>query len=252
MFLPNIHVLEEREHGDHGSYACLVISPLITQQATILATNLRQLLCTLEGPCITVVKFDGFEHELDTVPGIHESAGELLEHLSKITVTDTRLCSEAWDQWQSSGTAHQLIYAAWQGPKVIRAGDLPVRPPLKVVNPHQYLARLSPGTQLGVSCLIQNPSKVVSASGSWKPPGSLMVQGTRYAVTKVNTHFFDLDMESRQGMFLEIWTDGKLTARQAVILAGLHATRFFRALPALDCPAEDSNKVSSEARQKEQ
>jgi len=234
MFLPNVHVLEEKEDSDHGCYACLVISPLITQQALIFATNLRQLLCTLEGPCITVVKLDGFDHELDTLPGIQESAGELLQHLSKVTVTDTRPSSEAWDQWQASGTAHQLLHASWQGPKLVRAGDLPVRPPLKVINPNEYLVRLGPGTQLRMSLLIQNPSKVVGSSTSWRPPGSFLVKGPRYAVTQVNTHFFDLDIESRQGMFLEIWTDGKLTARQAVLLASLHATRFFMSLSAIE------------------
>lgn len=230
MLLPNVHVLEEREYADHGWYACLMISPLVTQQAIILATNLRQLLCTLEGPCITIVKLDGFNHELDTVPGIQESAGQLLEHLSKVTITDTRQCSEAFDEWQASGAAHQLIHVQFEGPKIVRAGDLPVRAPLKVVNPHQYLVSLKTGTKLSISLLIQNPSRALGPSTPWRPPGSFLVRAARYAVTQTNIHLFDLDIEGRQAMLLEVWTDGKLTPTQAVILASLHGLRFLMCL----------------------
>jgi len=204
---PRIDVEDTSEEGD---YARIVAAPLPPGFGITLGNALRRvLLSSLTGAAVTSVRIDGVLHEFSTIPNVREDTIEFLLNVKELRL---RALSDR------PGTLI-LDISGREGP--IIAGDLQVPEHYEVVNPELYLATVdSPDGKLYVEFNIERGRGYVPAG---------QVDGTTIGVIPVDSIFSPVRKvnykvaNTRVGqatnydkLTLEVWTDGTISAVEAV------------------------------------
>jgi DNA-directed RNA polymerase alpha subunit len=139
-------------------YGKFYIGPLSVGQGLTLANALRRtLLSEVIGLAITSVSIEGVTHEYSTLKGVRESVLDILLNLKQIVLKS-----------KQSLKRPQTAYIYFQGPGILRAGDLILPPTIQCVDPEQYIATLSSDGFLkmklvirqGKNYLVQTPNSL--------------------------------------------------------------------------------------------
>src|SRR5574341_1394311 len=200
-----IEVEESRE-----DYARIVAAPLPPGFGITLGNALRRvLLSSLQGAAVTSVRIDGVQHEFSTIPNVKEDTIEFLLNVKQLRL---RALSDR------PGT---LILDVSGREGEISASDLQVPEHYEVMNPELHLATMdSPKGQLHVELNVEPGRGYVPAGqADGLPIGVIPVDAIFSPVRKVNyrvgrtrvgqeTNFDRLE--------LEVWTDGTISAADAV------------------------------------
>jgi DNA-directed RNA polymerase subunit alpha len=202
---PQIAVEEATE-----DYARIVASPLPPGFGITLGNALRRvLLSSLQGAAVTSVRIDSVQHEFSTIPNVKEDTIEFL-----LNVKELRLRALA----DRPGTL-VLDVSGRTGP--IAASDITLPEHYEIVNPDLYLATVdSESGRLYVEFNVEQ-------GRGYQPAGQ--VDGTTIGVIPVDAIFSPVRKvnykieHTRVGqatnydkLTLEIWTDGTMTAVEAV------------------------------------
>lgn len=202
---PQIEIEESRE-----DFARIVAAPLPPGFGITLGNALRRvLLSSLSGAAVTSVRIEGVQHEFSTIPNIKEDTIEFLLNIKELRL---RAASER------PGT---LVLDVSGREGEITAADLQVPEHYEVMNPELHLATMdSPKGQLRVELNVEPGRGYVPAGATdGLPIGVIPVDAIFSPVRKVNykvgrtrvgqeTNFDRLEME--------IWTDGTVSAADAV------------------------------------
>jgi DNA-directed RNA polymerase subunit alpha len=207
---PRIECLENLGDDSYGKY---VVEPLERGYGTTLGNSLRRiLLSSLPGTAVTSIKIAGVQHEFTTIPGIKEDVTEIVLNIKGIIA---KLHCEG----------SKTVYIEMSGEGEVTAGDIKADGEVEVLNPEHHIATLGPDATLNMELTLSHGRGYVTADRN-KPAQSMIgiipVDSIYTPVKKVNytvenTRVGDLTDYDR--LTLEVWTNGTISARDAVSLA---------------------------------
>ena len=208
---PQIECIETPGEASYGKY---VVEPLERGYGTTLGNALRRImLSSLPGTAATSIKIAGVQHEFSTIPGVKEDVTEIVLNIKGLL---TKLHTE-------SG---KTVYIEATGPCEVTAGDIKADAEVQVLNPELHIATLDSGASLNMEITLSHGRGYVSAdrNKAAQPQtviGVIPVDSIYTPVYKVN---FTVE-PTRVGassdfdkLTLEVWTDGTISARDAVSL----------------------------------
>ena len=206
---PRIKCIENPGDVSYGKY---VVEPLERGYGTTLVNALRRiLLSSLPGTAVTSIKISGVQHEFTTIPGVKEDVTDIVLNVKKII---TKL--------HSAGP--KTVYIECSGECEVTAGDIKSDGEVEVLNPDLHIATLGPDATLNMELTLNHGRGYVSADRN-KPAQSVIgvipVDSIYTPVHKVNYTVENTrvgNMTDFDKLTLEIWTDGTISARDAVSL----------------------------------
>ncbi len=200
--------IEIEEASDE--YAKIVAAPLPPGFGITLGNALRRvLLSSLKGAAVTSVRIDGVQHEFSTIPNVKEDTIEFL-----LNVKEMRLRALS----DRPGT---LVLDISGRAGAITAADITVPEHYEIVNTDLYLATVdSADARLYVEFNVdQGKGYVPAGQVDGTTIGVIPVDAIYSPVRKVNygiQHTRVGQATNYDKLTLEIWTDGTLTAVEAV------------------------------------
>ena len=198
-----------------GRYGKFVVEPLERGFGTTLGNSLRRvLLSSLPGVAVTSVKIDGVVHEFTTIEGVREDVTEIVLNLKGIAA-------------KIYGEAPKTVRVEAVGPCEVTAGTIKGGDDLEILNPEWHIATLGEGAKLVMELTFDKGRGYVPAEKNKQALiekndiSTLPVDSIYTPVLKVN---YTVD-RTRVGqitdfdkLIMEVWTDGTITARDAVSL----------------------------------
>ena len=199
-----------------GRYGKFVVEPLERGFGTTLGNSLRRvLLSSLPGVAVTSVKIDGIVHEFSTIPGVKEDVTEIVLNLKGV---EAKLFTD--------GPATVRIEA--EGECEVTAGSIKQSDEIEILNPEWHIATLAEGGKLVMELTFDKGRGYVPAERNKQAVlekndiNTLPVDSIYTPVLKVN---YAVD-NTRVGQItdydkltVEVWTDGTISAQEAVSLA---------------------------------
>ena len=206
---PRIECIENLDDGNYGKY---VVEPLERGYGTTLGNALRRiLLSSLPGTAVTTIKIAGVQHEFTTIPGVKEDVTQIVLNVKRIIA-----------KLYSTGTKTVYIQASGEGE--VTAGDIKADGEVEILNPELHSATLGPDAALNMELTMSHGRGYVPADRN-KPAqtviGVIPVDSIYSPVLKVNYTVENTrvgNMTDFDKLTLEVWTDGTITARDAVSL----------------------------------
>lgn len=210
---PRIETAELKPDGTYGKF---VAEPLDRGFGITLGNSLRRvLLSSLPGVAVSSVKIDGIQHEFSTIPGVKEDVTEIILNIKGLTAK--LYCDEPI-----------RVKIAAEGECEVTAGSISGSSEVEVLDPGMHIASLAEGAKLSMELVLQKGQGYVSADrnkqldGEKAPVGTIFVDSIYTPVLKVNYSVENTRVEQitdYDKLTLEVWTDGTISAKEAVSLA---------------------------------
>nr|QWY89415.1 RNA polymerase alpha subunit [Gambeya gigantea]QWY89500.1 RNA polymerase alpha subunit [Gambeya lacourtiana] len=198
--------VELRTDSKRLYYGRFILSPLMKGQADTIGIAMRRaLLGEIEGTCITRAKFEKIPHEYSTILGIQESVHEILMNLKEIVLRSNLY-----------GTCNASIYV--KGPGYVTAQDIISPPSVEIVDNTQHIASLTEPIDLCIGLQIERNRGYRIKSPNNFQDGSYPIDAVFMPVRNANhsIHSYGNGNEKQEILFLEIWTNGSLTPKEAL------------------------------------
>ena len=193
----------------------LTAEPLERGFGTTLGNSLRRvLLSSLPGVAATSIKIDGVVHEFSTVPGVKEDVTEIVLNIKGLIAN-----------LHCDGPKTVEISA--EGPCNVTAGSIHCDSEVEILNPDMHIATLSDGAKLSMEITLDRGRGYISADRNKAKMvtnviGELPIDSIYTPVLKVNYNVEptrvgqSIDFDK---LNLEVWTNGIISAQEAVSLA---------------------------------
>ncbi len=203
--------IETEELATDGSYGRFVVEPLERGYGTTLGNSLRRvLLSSLPGVAATSVKIDGVVHEFTTIEGVKEDVTEIILNLKGLTA-------------KIHGDGPKTLTISAEGPCEVTAANIFADSEVEILEPDMHIATLSEGGRLFMEITIDKGRGYAPADRNKQDViGIIPIDSIYTPVHKVN---YTVD-NTRVGQItdydrltLEVWTNGVITAEEAVSLA---------------------------------
>ena len=216
---PKIETEILSEDGTHGKF---VVEPLERGFGTTLGNSLRRvLLSSLPGVAATSIKIDGVVHEFSTVPGVKEDVTEIVLNIKGLIAN-----------LHCDGPKTVEISA--EGPCNVTAGSIHCDSEVEILNPDMHIATLSDGAKLSMEITLDRGRGYISADRNKAKMvtnviGELPIDSIYTPVLKVNYNVEptrvgqSIDFDK---LNLEVWTNGIISAQEAVSLAAKILTEY--------------------------
>nr|YP_010928902.1 RNA polymerase alpha subunit [Ginoria nudiflora]WKK47918.1 RNA polymerase alpha subunit [Ginoria nudiflora] len=198
--------VESRVDSKRLYYGRFILSPLMKGQADTIGIAIRRaLLGEIEGTCITRAKFEKVPHEYSTIVGIKESVHEILMNLKEIVLRSNLY-----------GTSNASICV--KGPGWITAQDIILPPSVEIIDNTQHIASLMEPINLCIGLQIERNRGYSIRTPNNFPDGSYPLDAVFMPVRNANysIHSYGNGNEKQEILFLEIWTNGSLTPKEAL------------------------------------
>ncbi|XP_026380593.1 uncharacterized protein LOC113275326, partial [Papaver somniferum] len=198
--------VESRADSKRLYYGRFILSPLLKgQDDTIGIAMQRALLGEIEGTCITRAKSDKIPHEYSTIVGIEESVHEILMNLKEILLRSNLY-----------GTRDASICV--RGPGYVTAQDIISPPSVEIVDTTQHIASLTEPMDLCIGLQIERNRGYRMKTPNNAQDGSFTIDAVFMPVRNANhsIHSYGNGNEKQEILFLDIWTNGSLTPKEAL------------------------------------
>lgn len=208
---PEIETAELKSNGTYGKF---IVSPLERGYGTTLGNSLRRvLLSSLPGVAVTSVKIDGVHHELSTIPGVKEDVTEIILNIKGLTA-------------KLYGEGPKTIYIEAEGECEVTAGDIKTDSEVDILDPGMHIATLGKDAKLYMKITLDKGRGYVSSEKNKQlldlGIDVIAVDSIYTPVLKVNYKVEDTrigQVTDFDKLTLEIWTDGTISAKEAISLA---------------------------------
>ena len=219
-----------------GRYGKFVVEPLERGFGTTLGNSLRRvLLSSLPGVAVTSIKIDGVVHEFSTIEGVKEDVTEIVLNVKGITA---KLYSDT----------PKTVRIEASGEGEVTAGSIQQDAELEVLNPDWHIATLADGAKLVMELTFDKgrgyvPAERNKQNAEQAPLGSLPVDSIYTPVLKVNYGVENTrvgQITDYDKLTLEVWTDGTISAQEAVSLAARIMTEHLNLFVTLSQEAMDA------------
>nr|YP_009334437.1 RNA polymerase alpha subunit [Albuca kirkii]AEZ49434.1 RNA polymerase alpha subunit [Albuca kirkii]APO11247.1 RNA polymerase alpha subunit [Albuca kirkii] len=209
--------VESRVDSKRLYYGRFILSPLMKGQADTIGIAMRRaLLGEIEGTCITRAKSEKVPHEYSTIVGIEESVHEIFINLKEIVlrsnlygVRDASICV--------------------RGPRYVTAQDIISPPSVEIVDTTQHIANLTEPIDLHIKLQIKRDRGYRMNPTNNPQDGSYPIDAVSMPVRNANhsIHSYGNGNEKQEILFLEIWTNGSLTPKEALYEASRNLIDLF-------------------------
>ncbi len=207
---PRIEALDLAADGTYGKFT---VEPLERGYGTTLGNSLRRvLLSSLPGVAVTSIKVDGILHEFSTVEGVKEDVTEIVLNIKGLFA-------------RINGDAPKTVYIDAQGPCEVTAGSIKCDSEVEILNPEMHIATLGEGATLRMEISLDKGRGYVSAERNKQlmAPviGVIPVDSIYTPVSKVNYTIENTrvgQITDYDKLTLEVWTNGTISATDAVAL----------------------------------
>lgn len=207
--------IETAELTGDGKYGRFVVEPLERGFGNTLGNSLRRvLLSSLEGCAVTSVKIDGVLHEFSTIPGVKEDVTEIVLNLKSIVPKLHEVCPK-------------VVTIDAEGAGEVTAAGIKCDDEVEILNPELHIATLGEGAKLNMEITLDRgrgyvPGERNKQLAANNVIGVLPIDSIYTPVLKVN---YTVD-NTRVGQItdydkltLDVWTNGVISAEEAVSLA---------------------------------
>ena len=222
------------ELSPDGTYGRFVIEPLERGFGNTLGNALRRvLLSSLPGVAVTSIKIEGIQHEFSTVPGVTEDVSELILNLKTLSA---KLYSDQ----------PKTVMLDVKGPAEVKAKDIAIDDELEFIDPEMHIATLNEDAHLQMTLTIDKGRGYVSAEKNKYPNmpiGVIPIDSIFTPIRKVNYTVTDTrvgQITDYDKLTLEVWTDGTISAKEAVSLAARIMTEHLNLFVTLSQEAMDA------------
>lgn len=205
-----IEYLKSKKTNSGGLYGQFHISSLKSGQGVTIGNQLRRILLNdLEGCAISGVRFGNISNEFSTIPGVQEDILEILLNLKGIVL-------------KSKIKTPQFGRLKIQGPAVVTAGSIQLPSTLKIINPNQYILTISSTQTIEIEFKIEygRGYKLASQTFDNEIDNFLQLDSIFMPVQKVNykiENIYKENNEVRECLFLDIWTNGSISPKKALL-----------------------------------
>ncbi len=201
-----------------GRYGKFVVEPLERGYGITLGNSLRRvLLSSLPGVAVTSVRIDGIQHEFSTIPGVKEDVTEIILNIKGLTVN-------------YAGEESKELTISAKGEGVITAASIQADAEVEILEPDMHIATLGADAELNMHLTIEKGRGYVSAERNKEIMaekgesviGVIPVDSIYSPVLKVNYTVENTrvgQITDYDKLTLEVWTDGTISAKEAVSLA---------------------------------
>nr|AOY40493.1 RNA polymerase alpha subunit [Cajanus scarabaeoides]AOY40579.1 RNA polymerase alpha subunit [Cajanus cajan] len=221
--------VESRIDSKRLYYGRFILSPLMKGQADTIGIAMRRvLLGEIEGTCITCLKSEKIPHEYSTIVGIQESVHEILMNLKDIVLRSNLY-----------GTRDASI--CFKGPGYVTAQDIILPPSVEIVDNTQHIANVMKPIHFCIGLEIErNRGYRIKTLKNFQD-GCYPIDAVFMPVRNVNhsIHSYVNGNEKQEILFLEIWTNGSLTPKEALYEASRNLIDLF--LPFLHAEEDNEN-----------
>ncbi len=192
------------------NYGKFVIGPLESGYGITLGNALRRvLLASLTGSAVTSIKVDGVHHEFTPIPHAKEDTTQLI-----LNVKQLRFKVHGDDQ-------PPRLHLSARGRGSITAADIQLPSQVEIINPDLYLLTLdSDNAEFEMDLAVGKGKGYSPAEERGKLPiDEIPVDAIYSPVRKANFRVVPArvqQMTNFDSLILEIWTDGSLSAREAL------------------------------------
>ena len=219
-----------------GRYGKFVVEPLERGFGTTLGNSLRRvLLSSLPGVAVTSIKIDGVVHEFSTIEGVKEDVTEIVLNVKGITA---KLYSDT----------PKTVRIEASGEGEVTAGSIQQDAEIEVLNPDWHIATLADGAKLIMELVFdkgrgyvpaeRNKQAAEQASLNALPVDSIYTPVLKVNYTVENTRVGQITDYDK--LTLEVWTDGTISAKEAVSLAARIMTEHLNLFVTLSQEAMDA------------
>ena len=202
------------EHTD--TYGRFVVEPLEKGYGVTIGNALRRvLLSSIEGAAPTAVKFEGAYHEFTTLPGVVEDLTEIVLNIKKL-------------RFVLHGEGPVFIELRKKGPGKVYAKDFELPSQLELLTPDQEIATLdNDSSEIEIHLRIDKGKGFVLSEDIQEifdisTLGWIPLDADFSPVKKVTFKVEDTRVGRRTDynkLTFEIWTDGSVTPKDAVVRA---------------------------------
>ena len=207
--------IETEEISNDSTYGRFVVEPLERGFGTTLGNSLRRvLLSSLPGVAVKSIKINDNVHEFSTVPGVKEDVTEIIMNIKGLIA-------------KLHCDGEKTVEITAEGPCIVTADSIKCDSEVEILNPELHIATLDEGAKLFMEIKLDKGRGYVSGERNKQNMpqgviGELAVDSIYTPVLKVN---FNVE-PTRVGqsidfdkLTLEVWTNGVITAQEAVSLA---------------------------------
>lgn len=207
---PRIEAVDAAPSGTYGKF---IVEPLERGYGTTLGNSLRRvLLSSLPGVAVTSVKIDGILHEFSTIEGVKEDVTEIILNIKGLTAKIT-------------GDGPKVVYIESEGAGEVTAGSIKCDSEVEILNPDMHIATLGEGARLYMEITLDKGRGYVPADRNKQQMapviGVIPVDSIYTPVVKVNYTVENTrvgQITDYDKLTLEVWTNGTITAKEAVSL----------------------------------
>ena len=199
----------------------------------------RVLLSSIEGAAITAVKIDGVLHEFSPIPGVVEDATDIILNLKQIPL-----------RVHVDRTKTLLLKV--DKPGDVKAGDLETDADVEILEPDIHIATVAGGGSISLEMQVNRGRGYVSADKNFSEDlgiGWIPIDSVHSPIKKVNY----LVEAARLGqttdydkLTVDVWTDGSVTARDAVALGAKLLRDHMNIFINIDEPADEPQAPAPE------
>nr|AVE14521.1 RpoA [Angelica tsinlingensis] len=224
--------VESRVDSKRLYYGRFILSPLMKGQADTIGIAMRRvLLGEIEGTCITRAKSEKIPHEYSTIVGIQESVHEILMNLKEIVLRSNLY-----------GTRDASICV--KGPGYVTARDIILPPSVEIVDNTQHIANLTEPINLCIRLQIERNHgyHIKTLNNNFQDrsyPIDAVFMPVRNANHSIYSYVNENGNDKQEILFLEIWTNGSLTPKEALYEASRNLIDLF--IPFLHSEEENLN-----------
>ncbi|MDQ6975440.1 MAG: DNA-directed RNA polymerase subunit alpha [Mariprofundaceae bacterium] len=217
-----------------GRFSKITFEPLERGYGTSLGNALRRmLLSSMVGAAVTSVKFDGVQHEFDTIKGVREDVMDIMLTLKELDILIEN----------TEGKANIVVDT--KGPAVVTAGDIQCSAGVRVLNPELVIAHLNQDAAFKFEAIVENGRGYDPAnerSDEDRPLGFLLLDASYSPVRRVSTRVDNARISQKTNydkLILEIETNGGISPESAVGEAAKIIQDQLDVFSDFDCVASD-------------
>lgn len=195
------------------TYGKFIAEPFERGYGHTIANSLRRILISsIEGAAVTSIKIDGVNHEFTAVPGV-------MEDVTQIVLSIKRLVLRAHTRQPKT------IVIERDKKGEITAADIETDDTVEILNPSLHIATLTKNTKFRMELEVGRGRGYVPAEKNKKEGraiGVIPVDSLFSPVQRVNFSVEDTrvgQMTDYDRLLLEIWTNGVVTPKDALLYA---------------------------------
>ncbi len=237
--------VEEDKAESTPTFGRFVAEPFESGYGLTIGNALRRvLLSSIVGAAITNVRIEGVTHEFSSLKGVVEDISDIILNLKQVVISmDTN--------------ETKVIHLDKEGPGVVTAGDIELPHNVRILNPDLVIATLEKGGHLRMDLYVQKGRGYVPQDQNRNPDlgvDVIPIDAIFSPIKKVNYLVTNARVGQKTDydkLTLEIWTNGAITAEDALTQAARILIDQFSIFAGTGDMDEDSEESSEKARQDE-